>query len=73
MSSITGERLTFLVVVFPFSKNTYASALAFTLDIIAQDDAADPTPTGTSFCKEMPIEYGYGESATEFRSMPVEV
>jgi hypothetical protein len=73
MSGVTGECLTFLLLLISFSENACARALAFTLDVISQDDAADPTPTGASFWEETAIEYGYGEAAAEFRSVPIEV
>jgi hypothetical protein len=38
MSGVTGECLTFLLVIVSFSENACARALAFTLDVISQDD-----------------------------------
>jgi len=64
MGIITRESLPlFILAGFSLSKNTCRSALAFALDVLAQDDAANPAPTSAGLIEKAPVEYGHGEAA----------
>jgi hypothetical protein len=58
---------------FSLAKNACRSALTFTLDVFAQDDAPDPAPASTGLVEEAPVEYSHGKAAAEFGCVPVKV